>query len=265
VSKFRGQVTVDETEVNEENEENNDSSRLRRIQSLSSGSPLIGKKSISVRRKSQTNQKSVTIKTSTSSVPTPSLNRNNGVSSSSSNDVILHVGGNAWTRESLAYGASRDNTRPNSAQGSSSNKLYRKSSVISSTSIINHQIPSLRPATTESPATRTKVAGEYVQSKTADLSFTTQEDFQSIKFLDEQEEKNDGKNVVNVELVQNAFKEYKKDINQSLSELDTKMSRLESMIKLLVERMPVVVVPQVDANVASTERKNTPSERINES
>ena len=272
MSKFRGQVTVDDTEVNEEIEETNDSSRLRRVQSLQSGSPLIGKKSsTSVRRKSQTNQKNVTIKTSTSSVPTPIiLNRNNGVSSSSSNDVILHVGGHAWTRESLAYGASRDTTRPNSAQGSSSNiEMHRKSidqsSLISSTSIINpNQIPSLRPATAESPeSSQTK---EYVQSKAfKDLSFTTQEDFQSIKFLDEhQEPKNEGKNnIMTVELVQNAFKEYKEDINQSLSELDTKMNRLESMIKLLVERMPVVVDSQVDSNVAV--KRATSFERKNES
>ena len=256
---------MDETEVNEEIEDTNDSSRLRRIQSLQSGSPLIAKRSsTSVRRKSQTNQKNVTIKTSTSSVPTPTvLNRNNGVSSSSSNDVILHVGGHAWTRESLAYGASRDTTRPNSAQGSSSNiEMHRKSidqsSLISSTSIINpNQIPSLRPSTADSPVKQTK---EYVQSKAADLSFTTQEDFQSIRSLD-QEQKNDGKNKT-VELVQNAFKEYKEDINQSLSELDTKMNRLESMIKLLVERMPVVN-SQLDLNVAVN--KDTSFERKNES
>ena len=272
MSKFRGQVTVDETEVNEDVEENNDSSRLRRIQSLSSGSPLMGKKSTAVRRKSQNTTKNVTIKTSTSSVPTPALSRNNGVSSSSSNDVILHVGGHAWTRESLAYGASRDTTRPNSAQGSSSNNnIHRKSvdqsSLISSTSIINQQIPSLRPATAES---QTKVAGEYIQSKPGEqLSFTTaSEDFHSIKFLDEptQQGKHDGKNnVINVELVQNAFKEYKEDINQSLSELDTKMNRLESMIKLLVERMPVVPQQQVDSDMANRESKNTSSERNNES
>ena len=271
MSKFRGQVTVDDAEVNEGSEDNDHSSRLRRIQSLSSSSPLVGKKSTSARRKSQTTQKNVTIKTSTSSVPTPALNRNNGVSSSSSNDVILHVGGQAWTRESLAYGES---SRPTSAQGSNLNhrKSLDQSSLISSTSIINHQIPSLRPATADSsltsPVTQTKVSGEYVQSKAAaDLSFTTQEDYHSIKFLDEQHEReNDGKNVVNVELVQNAFREYKEDINQSLSELDTKINRLESMIKLLVERMPVVVVPEVDSNVSNVgESKNASSQRHKES
>ena len=116
---------MDDTEVTEGSEDNADTGRVRRIQSVSGGSPL-AKKSVSGRRKSQNIQKNVTIKTST--VPTPpNLSRNNGVSSSSSNDVILHVGGNAWTRESLAYGGSRDNTRPNSAHGGSSNNIHRKS------------------------------------------------------------------------------------------------------------------------------------------
>ena len=53
--------------------------------------------------------------------------------------------------------------------------------------------------------------------------------------------------------MQKAFKEYKDDINQSLSDLDTKIDRLESMIAILVERMPQVVVPQ---NTVTTGKKN---------
>ena len=64
--------------------------------------------------------------------------------------------------------------------------------------------------------------------------------------------------------MQNAFKEYKEDINQSLSELDSKIDRLESMIKLLVERTPQVVVPQ-NANTTGKNNgsKNTEEEHSN--
>ena len=256
MSKFRGQVTVDDTEVAEGSEDNNESSRTRRIQSVSGGSPLM-KASTSGRRKSQnTATKTVTIKTSTSSVPTPGFSRK-GVTSSASNDVILHVGGQAWTRESLAYGTSRESSRPNSANGNHSNVQHPKSidqsSLISSSSIVNHQIPSLRPTSSDSlshpssGAHVTKVAGDYVQSKAENSfsSFSEQpQDYNSIiKFVDEQSS-HEVRNNLNVEIVQKAFKEYKEDINQSLSELDTKIDRLESMITLLVERTPQVVVPQ---------------------
>lgn len=249
MSKFRGQVNVDDQEVVEGGEESNENSRTRRIQSVSGGSPLM---KTSGRRKSQNTSKTVTIKTSTSSVPTPGFSRKGGVASSASNDIILHVGGQAWTRESLAYGTSRDNSRPNSAHGSNSNIQHRKSvdqsSLISSSSIINHQIPSLRPTSSDSLTHQppsgvpvTKVAGDYVQSKAENSfsSFSEQpQDYHSIKFVDEQSSHD-----VNLELVQKAFKEYKDDINQSLSDLDTKIDRLESMIALLVERMPQTVVP----------------------
>ena len=248
MSKFRGQVNVDDQEVVEGGDESNENSRTRRIQSVSGGSPLM---KTSGRRKSQNTSKTVTIKTSTSSVPTPGFSRKGGVASSASNDIILHVGGQAWTRESLAYGTSRDNSRPNSAHGSNSNIQHRKSldqsSLISSSSIINHQIPSLRPTSSDSLTHQlsgtqvTKVAGDYVQSKAENSfsSFSEQpQDYHSIKFVDEQSSHD-----VNLELVQKAFKEYKDDINQSLSDLDTKIDRLESMIALLVERMPQTVVP----------------------
>ena len=223
MSKFRGQVNVDDNEVAEGSDDNNENSRTRRIQSVSGGSPLMKN---SGRRKSQNTAKSVTIKTSTSSVPTPGYNRR-GVASSASNDVILHVGGQAWTRESLAYGTSRDSSRPNSAHGSNSNIQHRKSidqsSLISSSSITNQQIPSLRPTSSDSLTHQlsgtqvTKVAGDYVQSKAENSfsSFSEQpQDYHSIKFVDEQSSHD-----VNLELVQKAFKEYKDDINQSLSDL----------------------------------------------
>ena len=262
MSKFRGQVNVDENEVVEGSDDNNENSRTRRIQSVSGGSPLMKN---SGRRKSQNTAKSVTIKTSTSSVPTPGYNRR-GVASSASNDVILHVGGQAWTRESLAYGTSRESSRPNSAHGSSSNIQHRKSidqsSLISSSSITNQQIPSLRPTSSDSlthqiSGTRvTKVAGDYVQSKAENSfsSFSEQpQDYHSIiKFVDEQNS-HDVKNNLNVEIVQKAFKEYKDDINQSLSDLDTKIDRLESMITILVERMPQAVVPH---NTVTAGKKN---------
>ena len=267
MSKFRGQVTVDDAEVTDTAEDNVLTNRSRRIQSVGGGSPLI-KKSTLGRRKSQTISKNVTIKTSSSTVPTPSLNRNNGVSSSSSNDVILHVGGSAWTRESIAYGESRDS--PNSAHGSSSNiqmlqiqhrKSLDQSSLISPpTSILNQRIPSLRPTTADSlrhsPVIQTKISGDYVHSKAdANLPFTHSTDFHSLKFVDEQHAR---EKTVSVELVQNAFSEYKSDINRSLSDLDTKINRLESMIALLVERIPAM--PQSSLNNSAEENKNVTSE-----
>ena len=265
MSKFRGQVNVDDNEVAEGSDDNNENSRTRRIQSVSGGSPLMKN---SGRRKSQNTAKSVTIKTSTSSVPTPGYNRR-GVASSASNDIILHVGGQAWTRESLAYGTSRDTSRPNSPHGSSSNIQHRKSidqsSLISSSSITNQQIPSLRPTSSDSlnhqlSGTQvTKVAGDYVQSKTENSfsSFSEQpQDYHSIiKFVDEQNS-HDVKNNLNVEIVQKAFKEYKDDINQSLSDLDTKIDRLESMIAILVERMPQVVVPHNTVTTGKMAKNN---------
>lgn len=265
MSKFRGQVTVEETDDGS-NDENVVKNRLRRIQSVSGGSPPPPVTKSSARRKSQTNPKNVIIKTSKSSqVPTPGSNRNNGVASSSNNnDIVLHVGGSAWTRESLAYG---DNSGPVSSRGSRSN-IHRtsldQSSLISSTSIINQEVPSIRPSTADSlTLTRSpkhsrdlrsnrhhKVAGEYIQSK-ADGSFQNT-DFQSIQVVEGQYP---DRNVVNIELVQNAFKEYKSDINQSLSDLDTKLNRLENMIKVLVERVPVV--PQVDLKKSTKENKTT--------
>ena len=250
---------MDDAEVTEGTEDNVLSNRSRRVQSVGGGSPLIKKCTLG-RRKSQNVPKNVTIKTSSPTVPTPALNRNDGVSSSSSNDVILHVGGSAWTRESMAYGGSRNTTRPNSAQGSNGNiqmlhiqhrKSLDQSSLISpSSSIINQRIPSLRPTTAdnslaESPVVQTKIAGDYVQSKAdSNLSFTQSTDYHPIKFIDEQTDKN-----VSVELVQNAFNEYKLDINQSLSDLNTKINRLEGMISLLVERIPAM--PHTSLNNSS--------------
>ena len=227
---------MDDSELNEKDEEINSSHRSRRIQSIGGGSPLI-KKSTSGRRKSQT--KSVTIKTSTSSVPTPNLGRNDGVSSSSGNDIILHVGGSAWTRESLAYEAAMnddgENSRPSSAHGGRNNS-HRKS-IDQSRDLSN---------------TKTKVAGEYVQSISDQLyDGEKSDDFSHIKFVAEQQ--SDHKNV-NVEIVEKAFKEYKSDINQSLSDLDTKINHLEGMIKLLVDRIPAV--PHLDVNKSVGEKED---------
>ena len=94
MSKFRGQVTVDDPDITEETEENTELNRSRRIQSVDGGSPLIRKGSLG-RRKSQNHQKNVTIKTSSSTMPTPTLNRDKVLDSSSNNDVILHVEGTA--------------------------------------------------------------------------------------------------------------------------------------------------------------------------
>ena len=58
--------------------------------------------------------------------------------------------------------------------------------------------------------------------------------------------------------MQNAFKEYKSDINQSLSDLDTKINRLEGMISLLVERMPAM--PHTSLNNSSEENKDVISD-----
>ena len=70
----------------------------------------------------------------------------------------------------------------------------------------------------------------FVQSKTENSfsSFSEQpQDYHSIiKFVDEQNS-HDVKNNLNVEIVQKAFKEYKDDINQSLSDLDTKVILFE--------------------------------------
>lgn len=226
---------MDDSELNEKDEEINSNHRSRRIQSIGGGSPLI-KKSTSGRRKSQT--KSVTIKTSTSSVPTPLLGRNDGVSSSSGNDIILHVGGSAWTRESLAYEAAMnddgENSRPSSAHGGRNNS-HRKS--IDQSKDLSH--------------TKTKVAGEYVQSISDQLyDGEKSDDFSHIKFVAEQQ--SDRKNV-NVEIVEKAFKEYKSDINQSLSDLDTKINHLEGMIKLLVDRIPTVPHSDVKKSVGEKE------------
>ena len=274
MSKFRGQVTVDDADVTERTEDNAITNRSRRVQSVGGGSPLIKKSNLG-RRKSQSIHRNVTIKTSLSTVPTPSLNRNDMVSASSSNDVILHVGGSAWTRESIAYGGSRDNTRPTSAHDNSGNiqmihlqhrKSLDQSSLISpTTSIINQQIPSLRPTTADSlidprsPIVQTKITGDYVHSKAeANLPFTQGADnilthMYADKYVDGQSDKN-----VSVELVQNAFKEYKTDINQSLSNLDTKINRLESMIATLVERIPAM--PHTSLNNSAEENKNNISD-----
>ena len=227
---------MDDSELNEKDEEINSNHRSRRIQSIGGGSPLI-KKSTSGRRKSQT--KSVTIKTSTSSVPTPILGRNDGVSSSSGNDIILHVGGSAWTKESLAYEAAMnddgENSRPSSAHGGERNTSYRKS--IDQSRDLSY--------------TKTKVAGEYVQSISDQLcDGEKSDDFSHIKFVAEQQ--SDRKNV-NIEIVEKAFKEYKADINQSLSDLDTKINHLDGMIKLLVDRIPTVPHSDVKKSVGEKE------------
>lgn len=278
VQKFRGQVTVDGTEVVAADgaDGNVQQNTTRRGHSITGSSPLHDRlKSAGNRRKSHSGQRNVTIKTSLPTVPSPALHRNDTVGSSpGGNDVILHVGGTAWTRESIAYGGgeSGDTTRPNSEHGRSNgdrniqlhqNQNHRKaletqSPLISpTTSIIDEETPRLRPTTADSLTSivHTKTAGDYVHPSserrgggvTQSLSFTQSTDeSHSIRFVDEQYHPS-GKNAaaaaaaggsIRAEVVQNAFNEYKADINQSLGQLDTKINRLESMISLLVERIP---------------------------
>ena len=53
--------------------------------------------------------------------------------------------------------------------------------------------------------------------------------------------------------MQNTFNEYKlNQMNQNLGELDAKMSRLESMILLLVERIPTTTTTTMNPNNNNT-------------
>ena len=249
VSKFRGQVTIDGKDVNEadgDHEQQRSQSIQLRGNSIGGGSPLydrVGPRS-NIGRRKVLGQKNVTIKTAASTVPTPNFQRNDAVAS-----VQLHVGGSAWTRESMAYAESAGSTRPNSRHSSRNVQVHGKSadqSPVLSPPPSMYQIPSeisKRPTTADSLAysavMQTKTASDYVQGTTtaASVSYIQDSSSSSIKFVEERPKPNSD-NTDNVDMVQAAFDEYKSDMARSLSQLDSKINRLESMISILVERIP---------------------------
>lgn len=118
------------------------------------------------------------------------------------------------------------------------------------------------------------VAGDYVPpssdrrrgggTTTQSLSYTQSlDDSHTIRFVDEQYHPSNkiaiSAGSISTEVVQNAFNEYRADINQSLSELDAKINRLENMISQLVERIPA----PVSTNPNHNQNNHSPSIKKN--